>query len=139
MSKGQKTVCLSRAFVTSPRREVVISVARDISEIICHACAEQSMKERKPYVGVYSDLSVVSQLGQFVYYVISRAYFRQTSVDRVHPVLGPRFRLFVKNFYMKLKCDFKTFLLKKLMECRVTAVIESRIKSTRRFSQRACR
>ena len=46
-------------------------------------------------------------------YVISRAYFRQTSVIRVHPVLGPRLRLFVKIFYMKLKCNFKKFLLKK--------------------------
>ena len=69
-------------------------------------------------------------------YVISRAYFRQTSVARVHPVLGPRLR-FVKYFYMKLKCDFKKCLLKKLMEFPVTALTESRLKSTRRFSQRA--
>ena len=47
---------------------------------------------------------VRSQLGlQFVYYVISRAYFRQISVDPVHPVLGPRLRLFEKNFHMKIK------------------------------------
>ena len=39
----------------------------------------------------------------------------------------------------KLKCDFKNFLLKKLMECPVAALIESRLKSRRRFSQRACR
>ncbi|CAH3180236.1 unnamed protein product [Porites lobata] len=39
----------------------------------------------------------------FNYYEISRTYFRQISIDRVHPVLGPRLRLFAKNFYMKIK------------------------------------
>ena len=36
----------------------------------------------------------------------------------------------------KLTCDFKNFLLKKLMECPVAALIESRLKSRRRFSHR---
>ena len=45
----------------------------------------------------------------------------------MHPVLGPRLQIFVKNFYVKLKCDFKKFLLKKLMEFPVTALINAEL------------
>ena len=58
-----------------------------------------------------------------MYITGAREVYTQPSVDRVHPVLGPRLWLFVKNFYMKLKRDFKKILLKKLMECPVTALI----------------
>ena len=47
------TVCLSRAFVTSPRREVVISVARDISEII-YAMHVRNIYKRK--ITIYRSL-----------------------------------------------------------------------------------
>ena len=132
MSKGQRTtVCLSRAFVTSPRRGIIYE--RKIT--ICRSL----FRSERCFLVQYIRGEILAWIVCFNYYEISRTYFRQISIDRVHPVLGPRLRLFVKNFYMKLKCDFKKFLLKKLMECPVTALIESRLISRRRFSQRACR
>ena len=149
MNKGQRTVCLSRAFVTSPQREVVISVARVTSQKYYAMHVRNNLWEKDNHMSEFIQIWALFfgaiytrwdlSLDSLFSYVISRAYFRQTSVIRVHPVLGPRLRLFVKIFYMKLKCNFKKFLLKKLMECPVTALIESRLKSTGRFSQRACR